>query len=85
MGLSGEREGPQGAGRAPPLAVQIGLGEGGGTPLSFPSPIPFLLPLPPSGILLGLGVLVGLLSLARPTGAGQPPPLLLYIRGQGAP
>ena len=55
MGLSGEREGQLGwaARLLPP--VRIGLGEGGGAPLSFS--------LPTAGLL----------------------PLLLYIRGQGAP
>src|SRR3954468_21942121 len=53
---------------------------------------PFLLPLPlPFPLLVGVvkrGVLLllggGVLLLGAPTRAGRPPPLLLYIRGQGA-
>ena len=68
----------------PPMGLfQIGLGEGGRT--LFPSPLP-LLPfpsLPLGGILLGLGVLVGLLTLGVPY-EGWPASLsLLYILRQG--
>ena len=57
----------------------------GGRPLSLFSPLPFLPSpsLPLGGNLLGLGVLVG--SPPWRTPCGRPPPLLLYIRGQGAP
>jgi len=47
MGLDGplweERNGQEGLDACPPW-VQIGLGEGGSAPLSFPSPSSFLLP-----------------------------------------
>ena len=79
MGLSGERErGSQGGPRASSPLVQIGLGEGGGAPLSLSLPTSFPLLV---GVLLLLGG--GLLLLARLARAGRPPPLLLYIRGQG--
>ena len=55
----------------PPLYIKGGGGGGGPATRGTPN----------GGILL----LVGLLSLARPTGASWPPPLLLYIRWQGAP
>ena len=78
MGLSGEREGHPKVGRAPPPPlVRIGLGEGGGAPLSFSLPTSFPLLV---GVLLLLG---GGLLLGAPTRAGRPPPSLLYIRGQG--
>ena len=35
MGLSGEREGLLGQAATPPPLVRIGLGKGGGAPLSF--------------------------------------------------
>ena len=79
MGLSGEREGQPGWAARLLHLVRIGLGEGGRRP-------PFLLPphfLPPpsrSPTLLGGG-----LPLGTPIGPGGLLPLLLYIRGQGAP
>ena len=79
MGLSGEREGQPGwAARLLPL-VRIGLGEGGGAPLSFSLPTSFPLLV---GVLLLLG---GGLLLGAPEGPAGLLPLLLYIRGKGAP
>ena len=87
LGLSGEEEGRPGQAAHPSPLVRIGQG-GGGAPLSFPLSLSLLLPPSPTptrkgGILLPVGV--GLppwraLLLGQP-----PPPLLLYIRGQGAP
>ena len=54
-----------------------GVGERKG---KAPLPFPLLVGVGKRGVLLLLGG--GLLLLARPTGAGRPPPLLLYIRGQ---
>ena len=85
LGPRGRRENEPGGGRAPlPLLVRIRQGKGGGAPLSFPSSSssPLLLfQIGKKGVLLPVGV--GLppwraLLLGRP-----PPPLLLYIRGQG--
>ena len=85
MGLKWRKGGAARAGRAPPQGlVRIGLG-GGAAPLPC-----FLLLLhgrTPSwtrkeGILLPVGV--GLL-LARPPPGRPHPPLILYIRSQGAP
>src|SRR4051812_2861602 len=70
--------------RAPSPLVRIGLGEGGRRPpflLPLPLPFPLLVGVGKRGILLLLGG--GFLLLARLTRAGRPPPLLLYIRGQG--
>ena len=79
MGLSGEREGQPGwAARLLPC-VRIGLGEGGNAPLSFSLPTSFPLLV---GVLLLLG---GGLLLGAPIGLAGLLPLLLYIRGQGAP
>ena len=65
-----EREGgSQGGPRASSPLVRIGLGEGGRRP-------PFLLP----PHFLGVGLLLG-----APIGPAGLLPLLLYIRGQGAP
>ena len=99
MGLSGERRATRGC----PPAVRIGPGEGGGAPLSFPSPsspnwtrrgrlppfLPFSLLLPPSPTPTRKG------GSPTPGGSRTPPgapppwpaalPLILYIRGQGAP
>ena len=81
-----ERRGGQGWAARPSPLVRIGQGEGGGAP-----PLPSLSPLSPSRILFQLGkggillpVGVGLL-LARPPPGRPHLPLLLYIRGQGAP
>ena len=86
MGLSGEDERRPGQGpRAPLPLVRIGQGGRGGAPLSFLSSTSFPLLLfqqGREGVLLPVGV--GLL-LARPLLAGRTSPLLLYIRGQGAP
>ena len=80
MGLSGKREGQPKVGRVPPHPlVRIGLGEGGGAPFPSPSPLPFPLLV---GVLLLLG---GGLLLGVPIGLASLLPLLLYIRGQGAP
>ena len=83
MGVGGERErGGQGRLRAPsPLGLNWTREGGRRSPFLLPLLLSPSLPL--GGILLGLGVLVELLSLARPTEAGRPPPPLLYIRGQG--
>ena len=81
--------GKRGAGRkgccAPPLAGPNWTRDWGGATPPFPSPS-LSLPSPfQEGILLGLGALVGLLSLSlgAPIGAGQPS--ILYIRREGAP
>ena len=68
-------------GRAPPSPlVRIGLGDGGvSPPLSFSLPTSFPLLV---GVLLLLG---GGLLLGAPIGPASLLPLLLYIRGQGAP
>ena len=80
-----ERRGGQGWAALPSPLVRIGQGEGAGAPLpslsSFPSSR-ILFQLGKGGILLPEGV--GLL-LARPILAGRTPPLILYIRRQGAP
>ena len=85
LGLIGpygkEKKGLKG-GRTPPLGlVRIGLGKGGAPFLLSPCPFPSPTPTRKGGVLLPVGV--GLppwraSSLGRP-----PPPLLLYIRGQG--
>ena len=85
MGLSGPRwkrgeEARAGPRTPPPPLVRIGQGEGGGAPLSLSLPTSFPLLV---GVLLLLGG--GLLLLGALTRAGRPPPLLLYIKGQGAP
>ena len=85
MGFSG-KEGKGAREGAPPPQAQSKLG-GGPAPLSFlPPSSPFLPHLlvgqGKEGVLLPVGV--GLL-LARPSWPAAPPPLLLYIRGQGAP
>ena len=90
LGLSGpegrERTAAQEVARHLPRGVRIGLGEGGVAPLSLSLSLSFL---PPSLFLVGLGK-----GSPTPTRrrtpppwraprAGRPPPLLLYIRGQG--
>ena len=85
MGFSGREERWLGLGRAPLPLVRIGQGEGAGAPLPSLSPLcpsRILFQLGKGGILLPVGV--GLL-LARPLLAGRTPPLILYIRRQGAP
>ena len=75
-----ERErGSQGGPRASSPLVRIGLGEGGGALLSFSLPTSFPLLV---GVLLLLG---GGLLLGAPIGPADLLPLLLFIRGQGAP
>ena len=75
-----ERErGSQGGPHASSPLVRIGLGEGGRRPLSFSLPTSFPLLV---GVLLLLG---GGLLLGVPIGPAGLLPLLLYIRGQGAP
>ena len=82
MGLSGEREGWPRAGRAhlPLWSTRRG---GRRPPFLLPLPLPFplLVGVGKRGVLLLLGG--GGLLLGAPQGAGRPPPLLLYIRGQG--
>ena len=86
MGLSGEEERRPGQGCAPLPLVRIGQGEGGPAPSSFSLSLFHLMnPIPTrigGEVLLPEGV--GLL-LARLLLAGRTPPLILYIRGQGAP
>ena len=74
-----KEKGSQGGTRASSPLVRIGLGEGGGAPLSFSLPTSFPLLV---GVLLLLG---GGLLLGTPIGPAGLLPLLLYIRGQGAP
>jgi len=80
MGLSGEREGQPKVGRAPPPPGPNWTRRGGAAP-PFPSPSPLPFPLL-VGVLLLLG---GGLLLGAPIGPAGLLPLLLYIRGQGAP
>ena len=83
----GKRGGsPQGAVAPLPIGSLNWTREGGAPPFLL-----LLLSLPSSplsgkrkGVQLGLGVLVGLPSMARPLGRPPPPPLL-YIRGRGHP
>ena len=80
----GREEGTRGAGRALSPWVRIGLGEGAAPPFPSLLPLPSFFPLPPSGILLGLGGLVGLLSWHALQGpAGLPPPPLYTEAGGG--
>ena len=79
MGLSGEREAAKGGPRASSPLVRIGLGEGGGAPLSFSLPTSFPLLV---GVLLLLG---GGLLLGAPIGPAGLLPLLLYIWVRGHP
>ena len=82
MGHTGKERKASKGGRTPPHGlVRIGLGKGGAPSLLSPSPFPSPTPTRKGGVLLPVGV--GLppwraSSLGRP-----PPPLLLYIRGQG--
>ena len=87
MGLNGPYEkgekGLKGWSRAPHWLVRIGLGGGGAPP-------PFLLPLllfssptRKGGVLLPVGV--GLPPWRASSWPAAPSPLILYIRGQGAP
>ena len=73
-----ERGAAKGGPRASSPLVRIGLGEGGGAPLSLSLPTSFPL-------LVGVLLLLGGLLLGAPIGPAGLPPLLLYIRGQGAP
>ena len=80
MGLSGEREGQPEVGYAPPPPWSELDEERGAAPplsLSLPTSFPLLV-----GVLLLLG---GGLLLGTPIGPAGLLPLLLYIRGQGAP
>ena len=80
MGLSGEREGqPRWVARL--LRPGPNWTRRGGAAPPFPSPSPLLSPLL-VGVLLLLG---GGLLLGAPIGPAGLLPLLLYIRGQGAP
>ena len=86
VGLSGEEERRPGLGRVPLPLVRIGQG-GGRRPPFLPPLSPFLPPLllgqGKEGVLLPVGV--GLPMARLLPGRPPPPPLLLYIRGQGAP
>ena len=85
MGPSGGRgEAAKGQLRAPPPQSELDKEGGGAPPFLSPSllPSPLLVQQGREGVLLPVGV--GLL-LARPSWPAAPPPLLLYIRGQGAP
>ena len=79
MGLSGERGAAKDGPRASSPLVRIGLAEGGGAPLSLSLPTSFPLLV---GVLLLLG---GGLLIGAPIGPAGLLPLILYIRGQGAP
>src|SRR3954471_1763965 len=80
-----ERErGDQGGPRAPSSSGPNWTRRGGRRPpffLLLPLPFPLLVGVRKRGVLLLLGG--GPLLLGAPTRAGRPPPLLLYIRGQG--
>ena len=84
--IGGRGEAAKGQPRVPPPKSKLDKEGGGGAPLSFPPLSPSLSSPNPTrkrkGVLLPVGV--GLL-LARPSWPAAPPPLLLYIRGQGAP
>jgi hypothetical protein len=69
-----------------PWGVRIGLGEGARPPflLLFPLPSPFPLRKKGKGGRIGLGVLFGFPPWRAPPRPALSP-LLLYIRGQGAP
>ena len=80
--LREKRRAGQGRPRTASPLVRIGQGRGGSASLSsFPLPLSFSNKAR-GGVLLPVGV--GLLQ-AHPKGAGRTSPLLLYIRGQGAP
>ena len=81
MGHTGkERNASEGGRTTPHGLVRIGLGMGGAPFLPSPSPFPSPTQTREGGV-LGVGLLPWrALLLDRP-----PPPLLLYIRGQGAP
>ena len=87
MGLSGERERDgQGRPRAPSPSGPNWTRRGGRRPpflLPLPLPFPLLVGVGKRGVLLLLGG--GGLLLGAPQGPAGLPPLLLYIRGQGAP
>ena len=85
MGLSGEREGQPGwAARLLPPGPNWTRRGGAGPPFPSPSllPFPLLVGVGKRGVLLLLG---GGLLLGAPIGPAGLLPLLLYIRGQGAP
>ena len=79
MGLSGREERWPGLGRAP-LPPSPNRTRRGGRRPPFPSSLPPLSPSTPNPTRKRQGV--GL-HLARPSWPAAPPPLLLYIRGQG--
>ena len=76
-----ERKAPKG-GRTPPHGlVRIGLGRGGAPFLLSPSPFPSPIPTRKGVVLLPVGV--GLPPWRASSIGRPPPPLLLYIWGQG--
>ena len=87
MGLIGPygREGlaARGCCAPPPRESELDKGRGGATPLSFSSSLSLPSPFQ-EGILLGLGALVGLLSLPWRTPRGQPALPPLYTEEGGA-
>ena len=82
MGHTGKDiKAPKG-GRTPPHGlVRIGLGRGGAPFLLSPSPFPSPIPTRKGGVLLPVGV--GLPPWCASSIGRPPPPLLLYIWGQG--
>ena len=71
--------------RAPPPLVRIGLGKGGGAPLSFSLSLSFLPPLFPCWKPTRNGIPSRNPTWGAPHEGRPASPLLLYIRGQGHP
>ena len=85
--IGGRGEAAKGQPRAPPPKSELDKEGGGAPPTLFLSPslsFPLLsyTPTRKGGFLLPVG---GGLLLVRPSWPSASPPLLLYIRGQGAP